>query len=132
MVRLGLALPYRVRVPLVGWLVSRLVAPLAGYNRRIRDNLALVRPDLSPEEVRRMERAVTDNAGRTLIEIYSGPEFKARLADAPSTGRAWPRWMPRAPPGAPSSWSPVTSATTTPSAPRSPRATAMSARFTGR
>ncbi|MGI3166402.1 lysophospholipid acyltransferase family protein [Pseudooceanicola sp. 200-1SW] len=86
LVRLGLALPYRLRVPLVGWVVSRLVAPLAGYNRRIRDNLALVRPDLSPEEVRQMERAVTDNAGRTLIEIYSGPEFKARLADAPLDG----------------------------------------------
>ncbi|WP_010140626.1 lysophospholipid acyltransferase family protein [Oceanicola sp. S124] len=86
MVRLGLALPYRHRVALVGWLVSRLVAPLAGYNRRIRDNLALVHPQMSPDEVRRMQRAVTDNAGRTLIEIYSGSEFKARLAEAPIGG----------------------------------------------
>ncbi|MBR9765101.1 MAG: lysophospholipid acyltransferase family protein [Rhodobacteraceae bacterium] len=86
MVRLGLALPYRWRVALVGWLVSRVVAPLAGYNRRIRENLALVHPQMPPEEVRRMQRAVTDNAGRTLIEIYSGAEFKARLADAPIEG----------------------------------------------
>ena len=86
LVRLALALPYRLRVPLMGWLVSRCVAPLAGYNRRVRDNLALVRPDLSEAEIRHMQRAVADNAGRTLIEIYSGPEFKARLADAPIDG----------------------------------------------
>lgn len=86
LVRLALALPYERRVPLMGWLVSRVVAPLAGYNRRIRDNLALVSPGLSSAEVRRMQRAVTDNAGRTLIEIYSGPEFKARLAEAPIDG----------------------------------------------
>lgn len=85
-VRLGLALPYRLRVPLVGWLVSRLVAPLAGYNRRIRENLALVMPELDRAAIRRLQRAVTDNAGRTLIEIYSGPEFKARLQDAPIGG----------------------------------------------
>ena len=34
-----LRLPYRWRVPLAGWVVSRLVAPLAGYSRRIRENL---------------------------------------------------------------------------------------------
>lgn len=86
LIGLGLALPYERRVPLFGWLVSRLVAPLAGYNRRIRDNLALVSPEMSAAEVRRMQRAVTDNVGRTLIEIYSGPEFKARLSDTPIEG----------------------------------------------
>ena len=73
-----LLLPYSLRVPLCGWVMSRIVAPLAGYRRRVRENLAKILPDLPEAEVRRMERAVTDNVGRTLIEIYSGTEFAER------------------------------------------------------
>ena len=50
-------LPYRWRVPLCGAVVARVVAPLAGYRRRIRENLALILPDLPAAEVRRIERA---------------------------------------------------------------------------
>jgi Kdo2-lipid IVA lauroyltransferase/acyltransferase len=81
-----LALPYRWRVPATGWIAARLVAPLAGWNRRIRDNLAHVCPDLPEAEVRRIVRAVPDNAGRTLIEMYSGAEFTTRAADTPMSG----------------------------------------------
>lgn len=79
-------LPYRWRVPLCGRAVSRIVAPLAGYDRRVRENLALVMPDLPEAEVRRLMRAVPDNVGRTLIEIYSGPEFVARCTASEPTG----------------------------------------------
>ncbi len=78
--------PYRWRIPLAGWVVSRIVAPLAGYSKRVRDNLAYVLPDLPEAEIARLVRAVPDNAGRTLIEIYSGREFTARFADCPLTG----------------------------------------------
>lgn len=81
-----LRLPYRWRVPLCGWVVSRLVAPLAGYTTRIRANLALVLPDLPETEVARIIRAVPDNVGRTVIEIYSGPEFVAHAVQHPLTG----------------------------------------------
>lgn len=81
-----LLLPYRWRVPLCGWVMAHLVAPLAGYRRRIRANLALILPDLPASEVRRITRAVPDNVGRTLIEIYSGPAFTARAASLPLTG----------------------------------------------
>ncbi|MCU0817045.1 MAG: lysophospholipid acyltransferase family protein [Cypionkella sp.] len=81
-----LALPYRWRVPLCGWVMSRLVAPLAGWPKRIRENLKLTQPALPEEEVRRMIRAVPDNIGRTLIEIYSGAEFIARANTLPLTG----------------------------------------------
>ncbi|MGL4238855.1 lysophospholipid acyltransferase family protein [Tabrizicola sp.] len=81
-----LRLPYRVRVPLCGWVISRLVAPLAGYRQRVRDNLALVLPDLPSAEVERIARAVPDNVGRTVIEIYSGPEFIAHAVSHPLTG----------------------------------------------
>ncbi|MBD3677263.1 MAG: lysophospholipid acyltransferase family protein [Rhodobacteraceae bacterium] len=82
----ALALPYRWRVPLIGWLVSRVVAPIAGWRRRIRGNLAHVCPDMDPAEVKRMTRAVPNNAGRTLIEIYSGREFLDRVKDLEPTG----------------------------------------------
>lgn len=83
---LMLRLPYRWRVPLAGWMVSRIVAPLAGYRHRIRENLALILPDLPKSEVERLVRAVPDNVGRTLIEIYSGAEFTAHAVSHPLTG----------------------------------------------
>lgn len=82
----ALALPYRWRVPLAGWVVAQIVAPMAGYRDRIRENLRYVCPDLPFAEVERLVRAVPNNAGRTLIEIYSGAEFTARFAHAPLTG----------------------------------------------
>jgi KDO2-lipid IV(A) lauroyltransferase len=81
-----LALPYTWRVPLCGWVMAYIIAPIAGYDKRVRDNLALVLPDLPPDEVRRMMRAVPRNVGRTLIEIYSGKEFIARAAAEPLKG----------------------------------------------
>ena len=73
-----LAIPYQWRVPAMGWFVSAVVAPLAGYRKRIRTNLALTCPDLSEAEVETLCRSVPDNAGRTLIEIYSGRHLVAR------------------------------------------------------
>jgi KDO2-lipid IV(A) lauroyltransferase len=81
-----LRLPYRWRVPICGWVLAHVIAPVAGYRRRVEQNLALVLPDLPAEEVRRIARAVPDNVGRTVIEIYSGPEFIAHAIAQPLTG----------------------------------------------
>ncbi len=86
LIGLALALPYRWRVPLFGWAVARLVAPVARWPARIRANLALAWPDLPAAEVERLCRAVPDSVGRTVIEIFSGPEFIARAAATPPTG----------------------------------------------
>ena len=75
-------LPYDRRIPAVGWFFSRVLAPVAGWRKRIRDNLALARPDLSSDEVEALVRAVPDNAGRSLAEIYSGAEFTDRIRDS--------------------------------------------------
>lgn len=77
----ALALPYRRRVVFMGWVMAQVVAPLAGWRKRIRDNLALIMPDLSAQEVERLVRTVPDNFGRSLIEIYSGDAFKNRVKD---------------------------------------------------
>ena len=79
-------IPYNARVRAVGWLFTTVVAPIAGWRKRIRENLALVLPDLTFAERERIVRKVPDNVGRTLIEIYSGEEFIARVAETPRTG----------------------------------------------
>ncbi|MDK3074142.1 lysophospholipid acyltransferase family protein [Sedimentitalea sp. JM2-8] len=79
-------IPYHRRIPAMGWLVSRVMAPLAGFDRRVRDNLQLARPDLADAEVRRLCKAVPDNAGRTLIELYAGRDFIDRARAAPVSG----------------------------------------------
>lgn len=81
-----LHLPYAPRVALCGWVMARVIAPLAGYRQRVRENLAHALPDLPQAEVRRLCLAVPDNVGRTVIEIYSGPEFIARALKTPPQG----------------------------------------------
>lgn len=72
-------MPYHRRVPAMGWVFAHLVGPLAGWRRRIRANLALAAPELTAAQLRRLTRAVPDNAGRALMEIYSGAEFTAHV-----------------------------------------------------
>ncbi|PJE34571.1 lauroyl acyltransferase [Pseudooceanicola lipolyticus] len=78
LIGLVLLIPYRWRVPMMGWLVAQVVAPVAGLRKRVRANLKLVQPDLSEPEIRRLCRAVPDNAGRKLIELYSPRAFAER------------------------------------------------------
>ncbi|MEM6375245.1 MAG: lysophospholipid acyltransferase family protein [Pseudomonadota bacterium] len=84
-IQLARCLPYSWRVPFVGWLTAWVIAPLAGYRRRVRENLSLTQPELSPRDVRRLMRAVPNNAGRTMIELYSR-EFADYARPAPVAG----------------------------------------------
>lgn len=77
---LALALPYRWRVGFGGWLVRRVVGPLAGYRARALENLALVWPDRPAAERAAIAAAALDNAGRTLIENYSTRDFQAHAS----------------------------------------------------
>ncbi len=80
------SVPYRYRIPMMGWVVARIIGPLGKYNLRVRDNLALIFPQMPPAQVRHMMRAVPNNVGRTLMEVYSGAEFKAHVANTPIIG----------------------------------------------
>ena len=62
------------------------IAPIAGYDQRVRDNLALIWPELPKARVDHLVHSVCDNAGRTLAELYSPQEFKALVAHAPILG----------------------------------------------
>jgi KDO2-lipid IV(A) lauroyltransferase len=83
---LALALPYSLRIPFVGWLTRALIAPLAGYRRRARNNLAMIMPDLPEADRNRIADEACDNAGRTLIENYSSRQLMARMAGKPIVG----------------------------------------------
>jgi Kdo2-lipid IVA lauroyltransferase/acyltransferase len=78
--------PYATRVALGGWVMRRVIGPLARYDRRVRDNLALILPDLPQAEVARITSDVLDNMGRTLAELYSPRDFRAVAARAQVSG----------------------------------------------
>ena len=82
-------MPYPIRVRYFGWMMSTVIGPTLGLHRRIRNNLALIMPDLAETEVRRLCHAVTDNMGRTIIETYSHDEFSELCVDAPMAGPGW-------------------------------------------
>ena len=79
-------MPYGRRVAFVGWVTTNLVAPLAGYHRRSRENLAMIFPDMPAADRVRIARAAADNAARTLMEIFSGPELIEHARAARVTG----------------------------------------------
>ncbi|MCK8464771.1 lysophospholipid acyltransferase family protein [Aliiroseovarius sp. S1339] len=79
-------LPYNRRLPAVGWLAANIVGPIAGYDKRIRNNLAVACPDMPPAQVKQMVRAVLTNAGRFLAEMWSGDAFYKRLQNTKLSG----------------------------------------------
>ncbi len=80
LIGLALALPYPWRVGFVGWLMRRVIGPVAGYRDRALENLALIWPDRPLAERKAIAEASLDNAGRTLIENYSTRAFTARAS----------------------------------------------------
>lgn len=69
----------------MGRLVSSL-GPIVGFDRRVRENLALTCPELTQDEVTRLCREVGDNAGRMITELYAGAPFIDRAKAAPISG----------------------------------------------
>lgn len=85
-IQLGLWLPYALRVRLVGRIMQHIIGPIAGYQKRARENLALVWPDMAPRERNSIASRCLNNVGRTLIENYSNRDFPSRLAQNPLSG----------------------------------------------
>ena len=85
-IRLALALPYAVRVRFVGWIVERIIGPVAGYRRRALRNLEMIWPELSEKRRAEIAGKCLNNVGRTFIENYSASDFPARMAKVTPTG----------------------------------------------
>ena len=84
---IAMACPYEKRIPFMGWMARKIIAPLFRFNPRIRSGLAYACPDLSEAKIQKICGDVADNFGRTMAEIYSGAEFSARVAATdPLTG----------------------------------------------
>ncbi len=90
LIGLALVLPYPWRVAFVGWVMRRVIGPLAGYRQRAQENLALIWPDHPEAERQAIAEASLDNAGRTLIENYSTRAFTARAARLKPEGPGYP------------------------------------------
>ena len=86
MIRVALALPYAKRVRLIGAAASRVIGPLVGYRRRAIKHLAHIYPEMPLNGRKALATACMNNAGRTMIENYSGREMLARMKDNPLTG----------------------------------------------
>lgn len=86
LIGLALVLPYGLRVRFFGALMRRVIAPLAGYQTRTLDNLALIWPNLAKPERMQIARQVSDNVGRSLIENYSSKAFMVRMAKIAPSG----------------------------------------------
>ena len=78
-------IPYRLRVPMMGRLVTAM-GRLAGFDKRVRNNLELVSPELSGLDPDQLYRDVSNNAGRMIAELYDGETFHEKAKSAPITG----------------------------------------------
>lgn len=79
-------LPFRQRSTFMGWAMARVVAPMVGYKKRVRQNLGLVWPDLSPARRDALTTEVTRNVGHTLCELFSPQDLLAMAAQTKLTG----------------------------------------------
>lgn len=77
--------PYRLRVPLMGRLVT-VLGRLAGFDKRVRKNLAHISPELADVDADQLYRDVSNNAGRMIAELYAGEAFYDRAKAAPFRG----------------------------------------------
>jgi Kdo2-lipid IVA lauroyltransferase/acyltransferase len=82
----ALALPYRLRVPFMGWILARIIGPAAGFYRRAEQHVAMILPHRPAAEHARIARASLNNSGRTLIENYSTRDLLKRQKDAAIKG----------------------------------------------
>jgi len=70
----------------MGTLMSRAIAPLAGWRTRARANVAYIWPDKAEADRWAIADAAAYNAGRTMIENYDVKGLLRRMSGAPLTG----------------------------------------------
>jgi len=79
-------LPHRIALALAGWITKYLLAPPFGVNRRIRENLTRVWPDMKPADQTRLCREISDNSARLMLETFLPQRFVARAREAALLG----------------------------------------------
>ncbi len=79
-------LPFRQRRAFMAWAMSRVVAPVVGYRKRVHENLDLVWPDLAKAKRDALTKDVTRNVGRTICELFSPQDLVAMARQTELTG----------------------------------------------
>lgn len=83
-------MPYRRRIAAMGWVMQRVIAPVAGYTRRVRENLALVVPEVPENERNALVGQISNNIGRMLGELFSPDDLVKLAHDVPLAGPGLP------------------------------------------
>lgn len=86
LIGMALAIPYRWRVPFMGRVMRGPLGRITGYHQRIMANLALIWPEMPVAEQLKIAAQCLDNAGRSLIENYSGAELMRRMGQVRPQG----------------------------------------------
>jgi len=86
----ALRMPPRLRISAMGWFFASIAGPLSGRRAMAERNLAMVFPEMSAPERRRVARAVLNNVGRMVIESYDPADMLARAAAWVPEGPGWP------------------------------------------
>ncbi|KIN73326.1 lysophospholipid acyltransferase family protein [Sulfitobacter guttiformis] len=79
-------LPFRQRSALMAWGMSRVVAPLVGYQKRVRDNLDRVWPEMDPAKRDALTLEINRNVGRTICELFSPRDLVSMAQKTAMTG----------------------------------------------
>lgn len=79
-------LPWHLRGLALGWVVKRIIGPLAGWNRRAMANLDYVWPDMPFGRKREIVDRSLSNIGQLFAEIYDPDKLRSIAASAPIEG----------------------------------------------
>tara|TARA_B100000780_G_scaffold111382_1_gene77953 strand:- start:1141 stop:1965 length:825 start_codon:yes stop_codon:yes gene_type:complete len=79
-------MPYAKRQNFGAWFFSEVIAPLAGYTKRTRENLNWIFPEMSPEKINGLTKLVGRNIGITLSELFSPDDFVKQVTSCTLKG----------------------------------------------
>ena len=77
---------YTRRQKFGAWFFSEVIAPLAGYHKRTRENLNLIFPEMEEAKVARLTASVGRNIGITLSELFSPDDFVKNVTNCALKG----------------------------------------------
>jgi KDO2-lipid IV(A) lauroyltransferase len=82
-------LDYPTRLRFGGWFFSRVVVRVTQYQRRILQNLALIFPDLTSTEAKKLSQRISQNIGITFTELFSPKDFVQKNTNYNLTGNGF-------------------------------------------
>ena len=82
-------LDYPTRLRFGGWFFSRVVVRVTQYQSRILQNLALIFPNLTSTEAKKLSQRISQNIGITFTELFSPKDFVQKNTNYTLTGKGF-------------------------------------------